>query len=717
MNRLSSFVFFILWTLQVDSQNHLPIGFLDYIDENGGYGWAYDAGAGTQAIDVHIYVDGRLYQVVTANQSRPDLVQAGVCPNPEHGFSFSFVGINMNLRHEVIVYAINFGGGANPSLTNTPAFVGTFYSGNATISNLAGPSPITITTTQRLAGAIHSLTWNGMEFIDSYDHGRQLQSATSFNNWGECFNPTEAGCNQDGTGNTSTSLLMYQQTQGNYMETQTLPAFWTQPGYTAPGCGYAINTTQRSSHYFRKRVTIGMPGMAHVIKYYTEYEIPVTDTFSSGVFEVTTGYMPSIFSQFYTYNPANQQLTPLSDGPGEQSLPVIFSTPNQLYAMGIYSPDLPQPNWNWVGYGRFRFPDCVKWNCVFREAPVYPGTYSYRSFVIVGSLQNVQESMNQLFDYFKISADFDAAPVCLGQPILLNDLTTGSNSETKYYWDIYNDGIIDDTTHGSISFLFPTSGAFSVRLRVVNGVDPQHQSEIVKTVTVFDLPHVTLNANDTDVCNGEEVELTASGACNYVWSTGSNYNPQSFYPGSTNTYYVTGTDVNGCSNVATLTITVHDLPEVSVMATDDTICVGQTTNLVGTPSGGIYSGTGVIGSVFNANSLSEGNYFVVYEYFDINGCSSNDTAWIYVKECTDILLNNVEELIYSNPASQFIEFYNVPERIMVFITDIPGRLILQTKISLTENTIDVSHLSNGIYLLKIKGTNYSCVKKVFVKNN
>ena len=52
--------------------------------------------------------------------------------------------------------------------------------GDSQIRAKAGPSEIVITTTSRLAGAIHSLTWNGREFIDSADHGRQLQSASNF---------------------------------------------------------------------------------------------------------------------------------------------------------------------------------------------------------------------------------------------------------------------------------------------------------------------------------------------------------------------------------------------------------------------------------------------------------------------------------------------------------------------------------------------------------
>src|ERR1035441_907436 len=54
--------------------------------------------------------------------------------------------------------------------------------GNAQILGGTNDSTIVITTTRRLAGAIDSLKWNGHEFINSADHGRQLQSACSFDN-------------------------------------------------------------------------------------------------------------------------------------------------------------------------------------------------------------------------------------------------------------------------------------------------------------------------------------------------------------------------------------------------------------------------------------------------------------------------------------------------------------------------------------------------------
>ncbi len=233
-----------------------------------------------------------------------------------------------------------------------------------------------------------------------------------------------------------------------------------------------------------------MPGMAHVIEYKTEFDI--SKNYNSGVFEVVTGYMPTEFSDFYTFEPQTHTLTPLSDGPGEQNLPIIFSTTDSNYAMGIYSPYLPQHNWTNVGYGRFRFPSCTKWNCVFRESPVPAGIYKYRSYVIVGSLENVEVSMIQLFNYFIIHANFTTDTVCVGTPTTFTDLTTGAHTETIYQWDIYNNGTIDTTIQGGFTYTFPSPGTYEVKLKTINGVATEHQDSIIKTVVVMDIPQTPL---------------------------------------------------------------------------------------------------------------------------------------------------------------------------------------------------------------------------------
>src|SRR5688500_1226431 len=106
-------------------------------------------------------------------------------------------------------------------------------SDKAAIRRVAGNSEVVITTMPRLAGAIHSLTWNGKEFIDSADHGRQLQSAANFDGGGEfiseTFNPTEAGSRRDGAGDRTSSRLLHSIIGEHSLQTTTQLAFWLAP--------------------------------------------------------------------------------------------------------------------------------------------------------------------------------------------------------------------------------------------------------------------------------------------------------------------------------------------------------------------------------------------------------------------------------------------------------------------------------------------------------
>ena len=266
-------------------------------------------------------------------------------------------------------------------------------SGNASISAMAGPWPITIRTCDHDAGAICSLTWRNKEFIDDYDHGRQLQSASSFDGLGESFNPTEAGAEVPYNGinpSASSSRLRAISATNNVLTTETDMAFWRPVGGRA-----------QSGHILNKQVKIGAFGLAHVIEYLTTFTIPVGEAHSSATFEVLTGYMPPEFDQFWTLDvkAGATNLVPLANANSEQGLPIIFSTSDGGWAMGIYSPDSPQPNYPGIGYGRWKYPlsgNIVKWNNVFRFSNP-PRINNFRSFVIVGSLDNVRVSMQQLY--------------------------------------------------------------------------------------------------------------------------------------------------------------------------------------------------------------------------------------------------------------------------------------------------------------------------------
>jgi len=289
--------------------------------------------------------------------------------------------------------------------------------GHAVIRGPAGESEIVITTTARVAGAIHSLTWNGKEFIDSFDHGRQLQSAANFDLGtrftSETFNPTEAGSRSDGAGESSSSRLLHMIATENSLQTTNQMAFWLTPGQTSSD-NPAKNKQILSNHLLTKRVRIGYRNLPHVIQYDVTFSMPLDERHNYVQFEAVTGYMPPEFLKFWKLNPSSGRLDSLTDGPGEQSHPVVLSTASGSHAMGVFSPDLPSRGYEQAGYGRFRFAKekVVKWNCVFRirdAEGVKPGEYLFRTFVIVGDLETVTKSLCVLHSEFKKSGKLPTA--------------------------------------------------------------------------------------------------------------------------------------------------------------------------------------------------------------------------------------------------------------------------------------------------------------------
>lgn len=273
-------------------------------------------------------------------------------------------------------------------------------SGDAVIRRAAGGAEIVITTTSRLAGAIHSLTWGGREFIDSLDHGRQLQSASNLDVDGkllnECFNPTEAGCERDMAGPTSTSRLLYLSARDRELVTVTQMAFWLRPGQTSGG-NLALNTTALSNHLLEKHVRIGVGELDHAIRHAVTFTLPADERHERATFEILTGYMPPEFSTFLGLRP-DGSLEEIGPGPGEQPHPVVLATADGKHAMGCWSPARSRTTGRPPSYGRFAFPDhhVVKWNCVVREADkagLDAGTHPYLVYSAVGTREQVRKTL------------------------------------------------------------------------------------------------------------------------------------------------------------------------------------------------------------------------------------------------------------------------------------------------------------------------------------
>ncbi|MFN0204186.1 MAG: SBBP repeat-containing protein, partial [Bacteroidia bacterium] len=97
------------------------------------------------------------------------------------------------------------------------------------------------------------------------------------------------------------------------------------------------------------------------------------------------------------------------------------------------------------------------------------------------------------------------------------------------------------------------------------------------SVTVNPLPTIFINAPNK-ICIGDTANLQASGALTYSWTpnpslTATNIpNPKAF-PDKSVTYFVTGLDINGCSNTANTTVEVIPTPK-TVLDGENQTCIG-----------------------------------------------------------------------------------------------------------------------------------------------
>ncbi|MEY3927764.1 MAG: hypothetical protein RJA97_771, partial [Bacteroidota bacterium] len=102
---------------------------------------------------------------------------------------------------------------------------------------------------------------------------------------------------------------------------------------------------------------------------------------------------------------------------------------------------------------------------------------------------------------------------------------------------------------------------------------------------------------------------------------------------------------------AGITVTVLPLPATTA-GSYAAECVGSAPiALVGTPAGGVWSGTGVVGSNFDPTGLGPGTYEVTYAFTNSAGCTGTSTASIQLAPAPNVFLNfSTDVLCVSDPA-------------------------------------------------------------------
>lgn len=189
--------------------------------------------------------------------------------------------------------------------------------------------------------------------------------------------------------------------------------------------------------------------------------------------------------------------------------------------------------------------------------------------------------------------------ICQGEDVTL----TATGSGGTYQWSTGASG--DEIT---VSPLVTT--IYTVTL-TDNGCQATDQVEV-------EVNNVTANVSpDQTICEGEDIQLTASGGTSYEWSTGQTSATISVSPGATTIYSVTVTS-NNCEDVADVEIDVEPVP-VAGITDEQTICEGESVTLVAT-GGSDYEWSSGEGT--STITVSPGNTTIYTVTVTDQGCSS-----------------------------------------------------------------------------------------------
>jgi hypothetical protein len=302
-----------------------------------------------------------------------------------------------------------------------------------------------------------------------------------------------------------------------------------------------------------------------------------------------------------------------------------------------------------------------------------------------------------------------ADTICVGASVILSG--TGAVS---YSW---SGGVTD-----SVAFIPPASQIYTVTGTGANGCT----NTATQAVTLNPLPPVgTIASPLGPVCTGSSVILNGTNATSYTW-TGGVTNNVSFAAGTTQTYTVTGTDDNGCTNTSTLTVNVNPLPTVVFNFSTDSVCdsYGMITLSGNSPAGGSFTGNHVLGSSFNPQGVPLGNYVITYTYTDGNNCTNSATDNILVSGCLSIEdLDNSDLVLYPNPSTG--KFYlsiknSATGNINIFVVDMQGKMVYRSEQNKATDDfikeIDISEEAPGIYFLHVLFDGGKEISKRIVKH-
>lgn len=244
---------------------------------------------------------------------------------------------------------------------------------------------------------------------------------------------------------------------------------------------------------------------------------------------------------------------------------------------------------------------------------------------------------------------------CVGEKMIVANMTEGATDATTYSWDMNGDGVQDSDSGEEFVYSYTKPGNYMASLSVKTVgecVSTCYQPVVVLSV---DAPKVSLSASSKTVCDGDVVCFRAN-------ASNAGDNPEFDWMVNGEVVATTSADTlllgnlqnsdkvqvrvlasNPCAQVdnavsSQITMRVNPLPEVS-LAHYFPLYTSESSIILsgGLPDGGTYYINGEEASLFNPKRNDVGEYQLTYSYTNGNGCTSEVTTVLQLLDAAMVL--------------------------------------------------------------------------------
>jgi PKD repeat protein len=297
-----------------------------------------------------------------------------------------------------------------------------------------------------------------------------------------------------------------------------------------------------------------------------------------------------------------------------------------------------------------------------------------------------------------------------------------------YQWYL-NDIPISSATSPTLA----VAAAGQYKVLVTDFFGCENYSDVL-VVEVYLLPTATIvSSTGESVCEGTSLVLTGSLGIDYHWvipdeSTvlGENVAIPAASISNGGTYRLTVTDGNGCTSTAEFDLTVNPLPLVSIsgIASDYEVS-DPPVPLIGTPDGGIFSGNGLAGDLFDPGAAGVGQHTIYYAYTDANNCTNIDSVVVQVSivsaTSTAAVISNIRVFPNPNHGDFWLEIVLSSNRTLDFcLMNALGQTLANSQKWLPSGKsifhFSSNELSSGVYFLNVMdGEQFACLRVIVTK--